>query len=89
MKNPFQIKSFVLGTLLGAIAVIGIAADKGSTPPVVWQYNIVTQELGADTGNDYFWAQALTKKSEEGWDIVSTSRINDSSVQMILRKPKK
>jgi hypothetical protein len=89
MKSKFQIKSFVLGALLGAVIVIGVAADKEGTHPTVWEYNIVTQDLGSDTGNDYFWAQALTKKSAEGWDIVSSHRVNETTVQMILKRPKK
>jgi hypothetical protein len=91
MSTKFQIKSLVLGALLGAVAVIGIAADKENTHPIVWEYSAVTYDLHASQpeSNDYYWSQELAKRAAQGWEIVSSRRINDSIVEIVAKRPKK
>jgi len=90
MKTKFQIKSLVLGVLLGAAAVIGIAADKESPGPTVWEYSAETIDLHAvqPGSHDWWWAKELTRRSAQGWEIVCTRRVSDSDVEIVAKRPK-
>jgi hypothetical protein len=88
MKPQFQIKSFVLGTLLGALAVIGIAADSPSTQSakIKWQF----------TAYDYKGSsldQELSSLADKGWEIVSVSAYAPpdltTKVLIVAKIPKK
>jgi len=91
MKINFQFKSLVLGALLGAVAVIGIAADKQSSRPIVWEVQADTYDLHASQpeSNDYYWSQELTRRASQGWDIVSSRRVSDSTVEIVTKRQKK
>ena len=88
MKRKFQIQSFVLGALLGAIAVIGIAADSPSTRPakVKWQYGTFDSLPGS-------LAQQLDGLADKGWEVVSVSMyaMPDSTTKSLIvaKIPKK
>jgi ABC-type nitrate/sulfonate/bicarbonate transport system substrate-binding protein len=88
MKPQFQIKSIVLGVLLGAIAMIGIAADSTSTQPVKikWQFETFDSLPGS-------LAQQLDGLADNGWEIVSVSAYalpNSTMKALIVAKiPKK
>ena len=88
MKPQFQIKSFVLGTLLGAVAVIGIAADSQSTQPakIKWQFATFDSLPGS-------LASQLDGLADKGWEIVSVSTyaLPDSTTKSLIvaKIPKK
>jgi hypothetical protein len=81
MKPQFQIKSFVLGALLGAIAVFGVAADSPSAQPEKIKWQFATFE---------YWPGSLDHQlnslADNGWEIVSVSQyaLADSSTKALI-----
>ena len=71
MKNKFDIKSLVLGGLLGAVIMFSIAATTGKS---AWDYKIISghlRHLSADP--DPALGEQLDQAAADGWEAVSTA----------------
>ena len=94
MKNLIKINptSFILGAVLGGLAIFTIAAD--SQRPTVWDYKVTYDSLKYCTSGDY--QQVLNKVATNGWEVVSGQLIPASDptdltgahVYVVLRHPK-
>lgn len=71
MKNKFDIKSLVLGGLLGAIIMFSVAATTGKS---ACDYKIITgnlRALGPDPAPTL--GQQLDQAAVDGWEVVSAA----------------
>jgi hypothetical protein len=68
MKN---LTSFVLGAVVGGIAIFTIAAD--SHHSIDWRYRVVEQDAKYATFGDY--TEAIAKSATNGWEFVSAQFI--------------
>ena len=94
MKNLIKINptSFILGAVLGGLAIFTIAAD--SQHPTAWSYKVAYDSLEYYSPGCY--EQVLTKVATNGWEVVSGQLIPPSDptaltgahVYVILRHPK-
>ena len=82
MKNMFEIKSLVVGALLGAAVIFTVAAATGKP---TWDYKIIAGRLG-QTGRPPL-AQQLDQAAAEGWDV-DTATSDDGFPVVILRRQK-
>jgi len=87
MKRKLDIKSMVLGALLGAVIVFSVGAATGGSR-TVWEYKVVRGNI---KGNDD--AGALDKYINNaiagGWDFVSASPLGDISGFAVLKRERK
>ena len=98
MKNLIKINptSFILGAILGGVAIFTIAAD--SKRPTAWDYRVVEQDVGCVAVAHYTPALAnLAKSATNGWEFVSVQIVPDGpkdspcvpgQVFMVQRRPK-
>ncbi len=85
MKNRIEIKSLLLGALLGAVAVLSIAAATGNEGRIVYEYRVVTTSAFQDE-----LGKIINTSVAEGWDFISaTGPNNDNWGMAVLRRPKK
>ena len=83
MKKELDMKSLVIGALLGAVIVLSVAAAANPPRPTVWQYMTVSgQVLGADSRLD----QAINDGIAAGWEFVSASQASDMWGFAVLRR---
>ncbi len=89
MKN---LTSFVLGAIVGGIAIFTIAAE--SHHPTAWSYRVVEQDAKYATFGDY--TEAIAKSATNGWEFVSAQFIPnppggtfDGARVMIIQKQAK
>jgi len=82
MKDKFDIKSLVIGALLGAVIMFTVAA---ATARATWDYKIISGRLGQSAHPPL--AQQLDQAAAEGWDVV-TATSDDGYPVVILRKQK-
>ena len=76
MKNLIKINpvSFILGAILGGLAIFTIAAD--SQRSSVWDYKVAYDSLQY---NSYgYYEQVLNKVATNGWEVVSAQLIPPS-----------
>lgn len=85
MKNRIEIKSLLLGALLGAVTVLSIAAATGNATPPVYEYRVVTTSAFQDE-----LGKIINTSVAEGWEFVSASGPNDQNWGMaVLRREKR
>ena len=97
MKNLIKINptSFILGAVLGGLAVFTIAAD--SQHPPVWNYMVVEKTTSMKPPFlDYAGALNQAAVENKGWDIVGSQFIPDDTrdafkndtIKIVLRQAK-
>jgi hypothetical protein len=81
MKKLIDIKSLVLGAVLGITVVISIAAaaDRGTG----WEYKVVT---GAIWGNEAKLEEVINSRVAEGWQFVATSGVGERHGYAVMRR---
>jgi hypothetical protein len=82
MKDKLDIKSLVIGVLLGAAVMFSVAAATGRP---AWDYKIISGRLGQSIHPPL--AQQLDQAAAEGWEVV-TATSDDGYPVLILRKQK-
>ena len=89
MNDKIQMRSFVMGAILGAIIIIGIAAAKDSAR-TDWQYDTKT----VDRVTYQHYSTELNMIAQDGWEVVSAQLINfdkDSGLaglSVVLKRPR-
>ena len=85
MKDRIELKSLLLGALLGAVAVLSIAATTGEEKHTAWEYRVVTaQAFQNELG------KAINESAAQGWEFVSASGPNNDNWGMaVLRREKR
>ena len=66
-----QITAFILGSVIGSLAIFAIGAD--SKHPEAWDYKVIIGDLKYDQ-QDYY-TDALKQVATNGWEIVSTQAV--------------
>jgi hypothetical protein len=80
MKMKIEIKSLVVGALLGAVVVFSIGA--ASYRPK-WDYKLISGHLSQNPP----LTQQLEQAAAEGWDVVTATSDNGYPI-FVMRKPK-
>jgi hypothetical protein len=84
MKTRIETKSLLLGALLGAAAVAGIAAATENDRRTAWEYRVVTGRGFADE-----LGKAINSAVADGWEFVSASGPNNENWGLaVLRRPR-
>jgi hypothetical protein len=81
MKKFIDIKSLVLGALLGIAVVISIAAAPERGPG--WEYKVVT---GAIWGNEPKLDAVINNHVGQGWQFVATSGVGERHGYAVMRR---
>ncbi len=85
MKKPIDIKTLLIGVLLGAIAVLGVAA--AINHPVVCEYKLIT--AGQRANSSTISIQMLNEAAKEGWEAVGvTMSVDFTPVYLVKRLPR-
>jgi hypothetical protein len=83
MKTKLDIKSMVLGALLGAVIVFSVGAATGGSR-TVWEYKTVPGKVfGEELG------QAINGAVAQGWEFVSASPSTEQWGFAVMRREKK
>ena len=94
MKNLIKLNpaSFILGAILGGVAIFTVAADKAQTTE--WSYRAAYDGLEYDSPG--YYEQYLNKVATNGWEVVSGQLFHPTDgtlvgahVYVILRHSKK
>lgn len=85
MKKPIDLKSLVLGAMLGAAIVFSVAATTNSGARV-WEYKVVPGDVFP--GQDQL-DKAINATVTNGWDFVSASHLNEHWAFAVMRREKK
>ena len=84
MARKFDIKSMVLGALLGGIIMFSVAA--ATTEKTTWEYKIISCHLVPYDKQNALGPQ-LDKAAADGWELVAPAN-DDGFLFLILRKAK-
>ena len=84
MKRKFDIKSMILGGILGAIIMFSVAAATSAGRPA-WDYKVISGRLGKTAHPPL--AEQLDQAAAGGWEVVSTAS-DDGYPFVILRRAK-
>lgn len=79
-----EIRSLVLGTLLGAVVTLSVAAATVGGSRTVWEYKVVPGDV---TGG--LLEKAINNSASEGWELISTSPLTGFYGFAVLRREKK
>jgi hypothetical protein len=86
MKTKFDIKSMVLGALLGAATFFSVAA--AADERAVWEYQVVTGTVfGSDSKGQL--GDAINTAANQGWQFVSASHSTERYGFAIMRRDKR
>jgi hypothetical protein len=84
VKTKIDIKSMVLGALLGMAIVLSVAAANESR--TVWEYKVVA---GTVLGTEGPLDTVINKSVNEGWQFVSASHSTERYGFAVMRREKK
>ena len=84
MKHKFDIKSLLLGGLLGAVITFSVGAMTGKS---AWDYKIISGRLAQVGPTHPPLGQQLDQASTDGWEVVSAAS-DDGFPFVILRRAK-
>lgn len=88
MKKKIDIKSLVLGALLGAVVVFSVAAATTFTPNS-WNYRIVAGPLGnGNPPGSPTLESELNAAAADGWEFLQVSASATQGPFAVLRKLK-
>ena len=79
-------KSFFAGAVFGVTIALTIAAANTRTP--TWEYTVQTRHLGYATTTDWFYGKALTESATNGWEVLSSRRTGEDTIEIILKRQK-
>jgi len=86
MKATIDIKSLVLGCLLGALVVYTIAATTDRT--TTWEYRVVTLPTTNPPGTPAL-EKLINEAVAEGWELHQACAGDPSGPFGLMRRPKK
>ena len=93
MKTSLDLRSTILGAIIGGVAALTIAAttDTGATR---WEYSVQLQYFkNADPEYDKIHTTQLNTLASQGWEVVCSQTILSENIQgtreVVLRRPKK
>ena len=86
MNNKLNINSLLVGILLGAVAVICIAAATGAGGRTSWEYKIIAQPQHAIV---QALEQPLNDADKDGWEVVGVSHSEREGTFALMKRPKK
>ena len=81
-----DVKSLLLGALVGACIVLAAAVATNSGGSTAWEYKIVVGKNGMLAAD---FEQALNKAAAQGWLLVTTSSYSEGMPLAVLKKEKK
>jgi uncharacterized membrane protein YqgA involved in biofilm formation len=85
-NRRIDIKSLLLGALVGASIVLSVAATTTSRNRAIWEYKLVQ---GAVWGNDATLDNGINSQVAQGWDFVSASHSTEHYGFAVMRREKK
>ena len=83
MKYKFDVRSMIVGALLGAASVLTTAAVTGGR--TTWNYHIIYGRLSSTIDLPSIGEQ-LDQAASNGWEVVAATSENGSPI-LILRRP--
>ena len=84
MKKKIDIRSMVLGALLGMAIVFSVAAANEGR--MVWEYKVVSGKvLGTESPLD----SVINRSVNEGWEFVSAAHSTEHYGFAVMRREKK
>jgi hypothetical protein len=89
MKTEYRridVKSLLLGLLVGASIMLSVAAATTSGNRTNWEYKLVQ---GKVLGNEGTLENAVNSHTAQGWDFVSASPSTDQYGFAVMRREKK
>jgi hypothetical protein len=86
MKKKIDVKSLVLGALLGGVIVFSIAAATPEPKHVVWEYQTVTGKIFRGDQN---LGDAINASAGQGWEFVSAFHGVEQYAVAVMRREKK
>jgi len=84
MQNKIDIKSMILGAILGAVILLSVGA--ATSTRTNWEYKVVP---GKYFTGDQHLGDAINRNAIEGWDFVSASHGTEQWAFAVLRREKK
>ncbi len=82
MKTAINIKSILMGALLGAAVVFGVAAAT-NTQGVVWEYRVIMAQPPGTMQKE------MNAAAEEGWEVVGVASDTNVGAFTVFRRPRK
>ena len=89
MKTKHDIKTLLLGAILGGVILfsIGAATNQGTTK--AWEYKTITGTVGTRDKPNARLDYLINTTISEGWDFVSASGTSDFYGFAVMRREKK
>ena len=85
-NGRIDIRSLLLGALVGASVTLSVAAGTISGNRTTWEYKVVQ---GKVFGNEAKLEDAINTSTGQGWDFVSASPSVDQYGFAVMRREKK
>jgi hypothetical protein len=85
-NRRIDIKSLVLGVLVGASIMLSVAAATTAGNRTTWEYKVVQ---GTVFGKDAQLEDYINSHAAQGWDFVSASPSKDQYGFAVMRREKK
>ena len=82
MKTKIDIKSVILGALLGAVILLSVGAAT-----IAGHHSTVSEYKALVSGGGSFLERDINKTAADGWEVVSTSSYGEQTLA-VLRRPK-
>jgi hypothetical protein len=82
--KKIEVKSLLIGTLLGAAVMFSIAAATRSGGRTAWEYKIVSGNAIQEV-----LGKAINSSVGEGWDFVSASAPNSNNEAFVVLRREK
>ncbi len=82
MKKNIDVRSLLVGVLLGAVAIIGVAAANNHN--TVWEYKLI----GANYSGKGEELRQMNAAAEEGWEAIAATAVVDMPVFLLKRAKK-
>ncbi len=85
-NRSVELKSLLLGSLMGACAMLGLGAVTSGGNSAAWEYKVV---VGRNGMNGFDLQESINKAAADGWALVSTSSYSEGMPLAVLKKEKK
>ena len=84
-----DIKSLLLGALVGPSIMISVAAATSPGNRMSWEYKVVPGKVLGSIGGEVKLEDAINSHAAQGWDFVSASPSTDQYGFAVMRREKK